>query len=68
MQFSKGRGNAESRDREWHHRQESTMPHGNGKKDQHYLEVPIERQNALHSRSLFPWTLAKVHMDTGFLS
>lgn len=30
------------------------MPHGNGKKDQHYLEVPIERQNALHSHSLLP--------------
>lgn len=27
------------------------MQHGNRKKDQHYLEVPIERHSALHSHS-----------------
>jgi len=38
----------------WHNRQESARQHGNRKKDQHYLEVPIKRHNALHSRSLLP--------------
>lgn len=30
------------------------MQHGSRNKNRHYLEVPIERHNALHSHSLLP--------------